>query len=134
MAEVENFEELGVSRKAVFPFDGAGSDDHSRSSPRALATFYKNATRGFLPPETIAKTKHGFGLPFGVWTRTHPGLRRMSETALDSLAARGVFRRNFLDETLRLHREGHAAYYGELVWVLTALELWLDARGGMAAP
>ena len=44
VAEVENFEDLGVSRKAVFPFDGAGSDDHSRSSPRALATFYKNAT------------------------------------------------------------------------------------------
>src|SRR5204863_535946 len=43
-AEVEDFEEPGVSRKAVFPFDGAGSDDHSRSSPRALATFYKNAT------------------------------------------------------------------------------------------
>ena len=99
-----------------------------------LRTFYKNATRGLLPPEIIAKTKHGFGLPFGVWTRTHPGLRRMSETALDSLAARGVFRRSFLEETLRLHREGHAAYYGELVWVLTALELWLDARGGMAAP
>jgi D-alanyl-D-alanine carboxypeptidase/D-alanyl-D-alanine-endopeptidase (penicillin-binding protein 4) len=28
----------------VFPFDGAGSDDHNRSSPRALATFYKEAT------------------------------------------------------------------------------------------
>ena len=25
-----------------------------------------------------------------------------------------------------MHREGHAAYYGELVWVLTALELGLD--------
>ena len=36
--------------------------------------------------------------------------------------------RSFLEETLRLHREGHAAYYGELVWVLMALELWLDAR------
>jgi PBP4 family serine-type D-alanyl-D-alanine carboxypeptidase len=44
VAEVENFEALGVSRKAVFPFDGAGSDDHNRSSARALATFYRNAT------------------------------------------------------------------------------------------
>ena len=93
-----------------------------------LRGFYKNATRGLLPPEIIRKTKHGFGLPFGVWTRTHPGLRRMSETALESLAARGMFRGGFLKETLRLHREGHAAYYGELVWVLMALELWLDAH------
>ncbi len=45
-----------------------------------------------------------------------------------SLAGRGIFRREFLRETLRLHREGHAAYYGELVWVLMALEIWLDAN------
>ena len=95
-----------------------------------LRGFYKYAARDLLPAEIIAKKKHGFGLPFGVWTRTHPGLRRMSETALDSLESRGIFRSGFLKETLRLHREGHAAYYGELVWVLTSLELWLDARGG----
>jgi asparagine synthase (glutamine-hydrolysing) len=94
-----------------------------------LRGFYKQATRGLLPPEIIGKTKHGFGLPFGVWTRTHPGLARLSETALDSLAGRGMFRREFLRDTLRRHREDHAVYYGELVWVLTALELWLDAHG-----
>src|SRR5262245_12482026 len=43
-AEVDNFTDLGVSDKAVFPFEGAGSDDLNRASPRALATFYKNAT------------------------------------------------------------------------------------------
>ena len=101
---------------------------HLKMQNGELRSFYKNATRGLLPPEIIRKTKHGFGMPFGVWTRTHPGLRRMSETALDSLAARGMFRSDFLKETLRLHREGHAAYYGELVWVLMALELWLDAH------
>jgi asparagine synthase (glutamine-hydrolysing) len=95
-----------------------------------LRGFYKYATRNLLPPEIIAKKKHGFGLPFGVWTRTHPGLRRMSETALEALDSRRIFSSGFLRETLRLHREGHAAYYGELVWVLAALELWLDASGG----
>jgi D-alanyl-D-alanine carboxypeptidase/D-alanyl-D-alanine-endopeptidase (penicillin-binding protein 4) len=33
-----------VSKDAVFPFDGAGSNDQNRASPRALATLYKNAT------------------------------------------------------------------------------------------
>ena len=42
VAEVDNLTELGVSETAVFPFDGAGSDDHSRVSPRALATFYRS--------------------------------------------------------------------------------------------
>src|SRR5262249_31734768 len=44
VAEVNNCTELGVPKDAVFPFDGAGSDDHNRASPRALATLYKNAT------------------------------------------------------------------------------------------
>ena len=42
-AEVDTFTALGVSKTSAYPFDGAGSDDHSRSSPTALATFYKNA-------------------------------------------------------------------------------------------
>lgn len=90
-----------------------------------LRWFYKRAMHGFLPDEIIRKTKHGFGLPFGVWTRTHAGLRRLSEDALTSLGRRGYFRTEFLEEAVRLHREGHASYYGELVWILMALELWL---------
>lgn len=91
-----------------------------------LRRFYKRAYTGFLPDAIIKKTKHGFGLPFGVWTRTHAGLRRVSEEALASLAARRFFRRDFISEALRMHREGHASYYGELVWILMALELWLQ--------
>jgi len=97
-----------------------------------LRWFYKRAMRGFLPQQIIAKTKHGFGLPFGVWTRTHAGLRRLSEDALASLAERGYFQREFLDEALRLHREGHASYYGELVWILLVLELWLQENASDA--
>jgi asparagine synthase (glutamine-hydrolysing) len=94
-----------------------------------LRWFYKRAMRDFLPRAIIKKTKHGFGLPFGVWTRTHEGLRQLSEDALQSLSKRGYFRPGFLTEALRLHREGHASYYGELVWILLVLELWLQAHG-----
>jgi asparagine synthase (glutamine-hydrolysing) len=93
-----------------------------------LRWFYKRAMRDFLPRQIVTKTKHGFGLPFGVWTRTHEGLRRLSEDALGSLAERGYFRPKFLREALRLHRDGHASYYGELVWILMVLELWLQAH------
>jgi asparagine synthase (glutamine-hydrolysing) len=93
-----------------------------------LRWFYKRAMRNLLPRPIIDKTKHGFGLPFGVWTRTHDGLRRLSEESLGSLGTRGYFRREFLHEALRLHREGHASYYGELVWILMVLELWLQAH------
>lgn len=92
---------------------------------RQLRWFYKRAMEGFLPPQIISKSKHGFGLPFGVWTRTDQRLRRLSEDALANLRERGFFRPQFLDTALRMHREGHAAYYGELVWILMVLEVWL---------
>ena len=91
-----------------------------------LRWFYKRAMGGFLPQEILQKTKHGFGLPFGVWTRTHAGLQRLSVECLQSLSARGYFRKEFLRGVQRMHAEGHAAYYGELVWILMVLELWLQ--------
>jgi len=73
-----------------------------------LRSLYKRTMRGFLPDEIAAKTKHGFGLPFGVWTRSHDGLRRLSEEALASLAARQLLKLAFVEEALRLNREAHA--------------------------
>ena len=93
-----------------------------------LRWFYKEAVRGFLPETIINKKKHGFGLPFGVWTRSDPRLLAITDDALESLKQRGWLQPAFLDQARQLHREGHAAYYGELVWILTMLELWLRGR------
>lgn len=91
-----------------------------------LRHFYKQALEGWLPRETIRKRKQGFGLPFGVWLREHPPLAELANDALSQLRQRGIFQPEFLDRSRTLHREGHAAYYGELIWILTMLELWLQ--------
>lgn len=93
-----------------------------------LRWFYKEAVRDFLPDAILTKKKHGFGLPFGVWTRSDPRLLAITDDALESLKQRGWFQPAFLDRARRLHREAHAAYYGEMVWILTVLELWLRAN------
>ena len=103
-----------------------------KTTRRELRVFYKQAMRGFLPDEIIAKTKHGFGLPFGVWTREHPQLRELAYDCVLSLRSRGWFNAHFLERVIELHRAGHAAYYGELVWILMTLELWL--RRNVARP
>lgn len=41
VSEVDVLTRLGVDKNAVYIFDGAGSDDHNRTTPRALAEFYK---------------------------------------------------------------------------------------------
>ncbi len=61
-----------------------------------LRWFYKEAVRDFLPKEIINKKKHGFGLPFGVWTRSDPRLLVITDDALDALKQRGWFQPAFL--------------------------------------
>lgn len=98
-----------------------------------LRWFFKEALRGFLPDEILTKKKHGFGLPFGVWTTRHEGLRALAADSLHGLSARGMVRQTFVDTLLRTHLPAHPGYYGEMVWILMMLEQWLrkhapDAR------
>lgn len=90
-----------------------------------LRWFFKEALRGFLPDEIIAKKKHGFGLPFGVWTARHDGLKAMARESLEGLKKRGLIRAAFIDELLNTLLPAHPGYYGEMVWILQVLELWL---------
>lgn len=92
---------------------------------RELRHFYKRALANFLPREIIAKRKHGFGLPFGVWLAGSPELQALVYGSLDALKARGIFLPGFIDRLVASQRDEHAAYYGDLVWVLAMLELWL---------
>lgn len=93
-----------------------------------LRHFYKESLRGWLPDQTIYKKKQGFGLPFGVWMRDHKPLQEMAYDNLNKLKTREYFNKPFIDQVVKLHREGHASYYGELVWILTVLELWLQTH------
>lgn len=93
-----------------------------------LRHFYKQALRGWLPQDTIEKAKQGFGLPFGVWMQTYKPLRELAYDNLLKLKGRGFIRPEFIDQAIKMHQSEHAAYYGELVWIFTVFELWMDGR------
>jgi asparagine synthase (glutamine-hydrolysing) len=118
-----------------FPFlDGVLTDFSLRLpsdyklSRLKLRWFFKEALRGFLPDEILAKRKQGFGLPFGVWANGHKALKDLASDSLHSLAGRGIVRREFLDALFGRHLAEHPGYYGELVWILMMLEQWLRSR------
>lgn len=90
-----------------------------------LRWFFKEALRGFLPDEILAKKKQGFGLPFGVWANSHPALKALASESLHSLADRGVVRRDFVEVLLVKRLPEHPGYFGEMVWILMMLEGWL---------
>lgn len=93
-----------------------------------LRWFFKEALRGFLPDATIRKRKHGFGLPFGVWAVTHPGLRALARESVFGVAERGIVRADFAQTLLDEHLEKHPGYFGEMVWILMMLEQWMRRR------
>jgi asparagine synthase (glutamine-hydrolysing) len=89
-----------------------------------LRSFYKDAMRDFLPAEIINKSKHGFGLPFGLWLQRHRPLAELVDTNLAALSARNLVRRDFLDKLRTLHDQQDASYYGVLISTLSMLEQW----------
>jgi asparagine synthase (glutamine-hydrolysing) len=93
-----------------------------------LRWVFKEALRGFLPDETLAKRKHGFGLPFGVWATQHERLQRLAGAALADFGARNVMRADFLRDLVAHWLPAHPGYYGELVWIVMILEHWLQAH------
>jgi len=95
-----------------------------------LRHFFKQALNDFLPREIIDKSKHGFGLPFGLWMQTHPELRELANDSLSALRKRGIIQPMYIDRLLDQHRVGHASYYGVMIWVLMMLEQWLQQRQG----
>jgi asparagine synthase (glutamine-hydrolysing) len=97
-----------------------------------LRYFFKEALRGFLPDEIIAKTKHGFGLPFGPWLQAHRPLRQIALDSLADLKQRRIVRPEFIDELTSVHVPSQARYYGTMVWVLMMLEQWLKQHGAAA--
>ncbi|MCQ8117681.1 asparagine synthetase B family protein [Methylomonas rosea] len=94
-----------------------------------LRWFYKQAMTDFLPERIINKPKHGFGLPFGVWLKDHQPLKQMAYGAINDLKRREFFKSDFLDHAIEMHQSVHAAYYGDLVWMLMMLEFWFIGKG-----
>ncbi len=93
-----------------------------------LRWFFKEALRDLLPEKIIKKSKHGFGLPFGMWSTTHAPLAELVGDSLSDLGRRGWVKPGYLNEMLRKQREDHATYYGVMIWVTMMLERWLRAH------
>ena len=96
---------------------------------KQLRYFYKRAVKGYLPDAILNKSKHGFGLPFGVWLRETPRLREIADESLRKLDQRGLFAEGFIPRIQHLHQNEHASFYGELIWILIILERWMENHG-----
>ena len=95
---------------------------------QSLRDFYKRSLANFLPPHTIGKKKHGFGLPFGIWMARDPHLNALAVDSLNGMKARKIIKTRYIDQLIQAQRTEHAAYYGVMIWVIVMLEQWLRAH------
>ena len=98
-----------------------------------LRDFFKNACKGFLSDKTLTKSKHGFGLPFGVWIKENEKLRSITLECLENLKARNIIKESLINEALQAHENVHAGYYGELIWIMVIFELWMQGNADNVA-
>ena len=101
---------------------------HFKVRGQNLRWFFKEALKDFLPREIITKSKHGFGLPFGVWALSHPALREYVNESLEKFGGRGYLCPAYIETHRQLHAEEHATYFGKMIWVIITLEAWLQAH------
>lgn len=126
---------------AGFSPDGAAPTPTVLIEPRRglfdlnLIDIFKRAFRTLLPPEILAKRKHGFGVPTSEWLKSHPEFRALARDTLLSARARqrGYFRPGALEQLFERHATDGTAYYGDLLWTVLMLELWQRRRVDGAA-
>jgi asparagine synthase (glutamine-hydrolysing) len=93
-----------------------------------LRHFFKQSLSRVLPPEIIAKSKHGFGLPFGRWAAEHAGLGQLARDSLSDFRSRRILKPRYIAQILDGHRGEDAAYFGVMIWVVMILQHWLQAH------
>ena len=100
--------------------------DELKIKGHKLRFFFKETMKDILATETITKSKHGFGLPFGLWLRDHPPLRDYTHDRLKSISQRGFIQPSYIEHIMTQHQQDDASYYGVMIWLLIVLEEWLD--------
>ncbi len=91
-----------------------------------LRSFYRYAMKDFLANDTLNKSKHGFGLPFGLWMNEYTPLKEFAHDNLQNFKQRSILNTNYIDKIIDAQQSGHASYYGVFIWVLIMLEQWLE--------
>ncbi len=96
---------------------------------------FKRAFSSLLPAETLAKRKHGFGVPVSQWLKTHPGFRGLARETLLSQRAleRGYFKRGAIEDLFLRHEQDTTPFYGDILWTILMLELWHRRHGATSS-
>jgi asparagine synthase (glutamine-hydrolysing) len=121
--------------RVKFPFLDDDLVTHSAQVPAELLMagndlrhYYKQAFKSYLPPETLSKAKHGFGLPFGNWAHSHEPTRELLRDSLNAFKSRGYMKPSFIDRVIDANQATDDPGEGFALFDIVMFELWLQAN------
>jgi asparagine synthase (glutamine-hydrolysing) len=94
---------------------------------RNLKWLLKRALADRLPPETLARGKHGFDVPFGAWFRGPLATLLRDVLSPGRLRAVGLFDVAAVERLVTEHLEGRRDH-PRVLWALLTFELWRTHR------
>lgn len=83
---------------------------------------FKRALRGVLPPEILARPKHGFAVPLGDWFRGQLSHVIRELLLSDTSKRRGIFNPDYIETLLERHANGQELDLH--LWTLISFEMW----------
>jgi len=103
-----------------------GLPDQHKYNDGVPKSLLVESLNGLLPKEIVHRPKQGFVLPFAVWMRD--GLRQFCEERLcpERTSARGIFEPVEVQKLWTSFLNGSRSVSWSRLWVLVALEEWLE--------
>lgn len=121
--------------RVKFPFLDDDVVEHSARIPsdilmarNQLRHYYKQAFRDYLPAETLAKPKHGFGVPFDNWAHSHAPTRELIRDSVNAFKSRGYLKPDFIDRVFDADQHADSTGICSALFDIVLFELWLQAN------
>jgi asparagine synthase (glutamine-hydrolysing) len=94
-----------------------------RVSGLTLKPLLKALLKDKLPLQILEQRKQGFMVPIGVWFKSE--LAPLVSDSMSSLANRGFFRQEGLNQLFEEHRAGRKRNRTDILWAIVLFERWL---------
>lgn len=93
--------------------------------PQGNAKFLlKQIAYQYIPQSLLDRPKKGFSMPVGKWLSEN--LKDFTEEKIIKLSERGLLDPSVILSSFKRFKQNPLSYYSKHIWVLLALELWLE--------
>ncbi len=84
----------------------------------------KEIAHQYIPKHLLDRPKKGFSMPVGIWLSNN--LKEFTKQKIRTLSERNLLNPQIISSTLSRFQRNPQSYFSGQIWILLALELWLE--------